>query len=41
MTALGMKTMHDLYTFPRPIIMAVTGHAIAMEFLLFVAETTA
>ena len=25
MTALGMKTMHDLYTFPRPVIMAVTG----------------
>ncbi len=34
MTALGMKTMHDLYTFPRPVIMAVTGHAIAMGIFI-------
>ena len=34
MVEMGMKTMHDLYTFPRPVIMAVTGHTIAMGLFI-------
>ena len=30
MSALGFKTLFDLYTFPRPIIAAISGHAVAL-----------
>ena len=30
MTNLGFKTLLDLYSFPRPIVAAVSGHAVAL-----------
>ena len=30
MTSLGFKTLLDLYSFPRPIVAAVSGHAVAL-----------
>ena len=35
MSDLGMRFMYDIFTFPRPVIAALTGHTIAMG--LFVA----
>ena len=35
MSDLGMKFMYDIFTFPRPVIAALSGHTIAMG--LFVA----
>ena len=30
MSALGFKTLFDLYTFPRPVVAAISGHAVAL-----------
>lgn len=30
MTSLGFRTLFDLYTFPRPIVAAISGHAVAL-----------
>ena len=30
MSSLGFKTLFDLYTFPRPVVAAISGHAVAL-----------
>ena len=34
MSDLGMKFMYDIFTFPRPVVAALTGHTIAMGLLV-------
>ena len=34
MLSLGFETLYDIYSFPRPIIAAVSGHAIALGIFL-------
>ena len=34
MLKLGFETLYDVYTFPRPVIAEVTGHAIALGIFL-------
>lgn len=34
MLNLGFETLYDIYTFPRPVIAAVSGHAIALGIFL-------
>ena len=34
MLKLGFKTLYEIYTFPRPVIAAVSGHAIALGIFL-------
>ena len=32
MSSLGFKTLFDLYTFPRPVVAAISGHAVALRY---------